>query len=392
MQFSTALSNAPAPTTAGLNAPPSAPGAAAAVAAAAAPVGLLLSLPPNTYLFGLIDNGRHLYIRPCYQQILTTIISLFAVGRTRGILVTGIPGVGKSFFAAFLMLHYKGCTIIYEDAKRNARWLICPGAPVEEGSLADFVDELKQATTIYLCDVGGQNSPEPLICNALTIVLASPDPSHFREWLKKGGVTLYMPMWSAEEVTAVVPTVYPERTLADRVTSIYPGRFKLHGGVARTIFHSGTDEYLKQKLMKRIKSCNLPRLLQSIEANERIDSLKLLQYVLEEKVDGSHDFASVTLDFASDEICERVMKEKEQRGANEVVSFLTGSAGKPDVAGMRGKVFELWAHRCLSAGGVFRARWENDASHSDISLKFTPCTQKGIIGDLTVLAKGVSMF
>ena len=71
-----------------------------------------------------------------------------------------------------------------------------------------------------------------------------------------------------------------------------------------------------------------------------IESLQLLQYVLGTKADGSPDFEEATLDFASEEICERVMKEKEERGANEVVAFLTSSSGKPDVAGMRGKVIE----------------------------------------------------
>jgi hypothetical protein len=141
--------------------------------------------------------------------------------------------------------------------------------------------------------------------------------------------------------------------------------------------------------VKRIKACNLTSIYQSIEAGERIESLQLLQYVLGTKADGSPDFEEATLDFASEEICERVMKEKEERGANEVVAFLTSSSGKPDVAGMRGKVFEHWAHRVLAAGGEFRIRWEHDPQHTDHFIQFPKCTQKGIVASLTSLASGV---
>lgn len=84
------------------------------------------------------------------------------------------------------------------------------------------------------------------------------------------------------------------------------------------------------------------------------------------------------------------MREKETREGHEIVSFLRSAAGKPDVACMRGKAFEHWAHRVLAAGGVFRARWEQDASHKDIQIRFAPSTQRGVVGDLAVLASGVS--
>jgi hypothetical protein len=309
-RFCAALIAAPARTQAGLTAVPAPAGAPAAAAPAA--VGHLVTLPANTFLFGLQKKGQHLYIRPCYLQLLEIIIGYFNTDTT-GILVTGIPGVGKSFFAAFLLMHYlkQAVTIVYEDAKRGGRWLIIPGAPVQEGGLQDFTTELNLTTTLYICDVGGENSPEPVVCNALTVVLSSPDPAHYQEWLKEDDVTLYMPVWSAEEVTAVVPTVYPQRTLADGVTSIYPGRLNLYGGIARNIFRAQTDDKLERKLEKRIKACNLVKLYKSIEAGERIKSLKLLQYVLGTKPDGTPDFEDATLDFASDEICERVMKQKE---------------------------------------------------------------------------------
>jgi hypothetical protein len=81
-----------------------------------------------------------------------------------------------------------------------------------------------------------------------------------------------------------------------------------------------------------------------------------VDYVIGSHADGTVEFRTATMDFASDAICERVMEEQKRRGDNEVVAFLVSSAGRPKVAGMRGKAFEHWAHRVLAAGGDFRLR------------------------------------
>lgn len=287
---------------------------------------------------------------------------------------------------------------MYEDAKRGARWLITPGAPVQEGGLLAFTDQLKQVTTVYICDVGGRGSPEPLICAACTIVLSSPDDSHYHEWLKlKKKPAVYMPSWSSDEVTAVVPTIYPQRFLADGATSIYPARFKLYGGIARSIFSPDTDDRMEVELNKVVKSCNLTALFHSIESGERLGPLQqLVHYTVQWfQADGSTpDFRTASMDFSSDAIADRIMQQKDAEEQNEVVTFLTSATGKPDVGGMRGKVFERYAHRLLSAGGNFKYRWENDPTHTanpgGKPISFPPMVQKGIVGSLAALAAGVS--
>lgn len=295
------------------------------------------------------------------------------------------------------MRHFlsQGAIVVYEDARRKARWLIAPargpGASVQMGSLTDFNVQLQQAATVYICDVGGRGSPEPTVCAALTVVLSTPDASHYYEWLKlTDKPTVHMPSWSSDEVTAVVPTVYPQRTLADGVSSIYPGRFKLYGGIASTIFSPDDDEHLEQKLTHAVQWCRLTDLLHSISVGTRLGPFQqLVEFVIGSNADGTPDFRTASIDFASDDICQRVMEEKEKRDANQIVSFLMSSAGKPYAAGMRGKVFEHWAHRVLAAGGDFRLRWENDAAHTDHTVHFPRSEQKGITESLTTLAAGV---
>jgi hypothetical protein len=257
--------------------------------------------------------------------------------------------------------------------------------------MTDFSEEMEQVNSMYICDVGGERSSEPVVCEARTVVLSSPDTLHYHEWLKQPShTTLHMPSWSFDEVTAVVPTVFPQRWLADGVTSIYPARFKLYGGIARTIFSIDDDEELQHQLTSYIESCDLNALLKSIQSGRRLGPLQhLVDFVIGSKADGSPNFRKATIDFASDEICRRVMEQKEQHEQDQIVSFLMGSAGKPDVASMRGKAFEHWAHRVLSHGGTFRMRWEDDQGHNDFDIKFAPSVLKGITSSLTTLAAGV---
>jgi hypothetical protein len=197
----------------------------------------------------------------------------------------------------------------------------------------------------------------------------------------------------------VVPTVYPQRYKADGLTSIYPDRFKLYGGIARTVFSPNDDDHLKEKLHKVVQSCNLMLLFKSIESGERLGPLQqLVDYSVQWfQADGTTpDFRSASMDFASDAIADLIMNQKDREEQNDVVSFLTSAAGKPDVGGMRGKVFERYAHRLLSAGGNFDYRWENDASHTrnpnpaGKPLYFAPMLLKGIVATLDTLGAGVS--
>lgn len=256
------------------------------------------------------------------------------------------------------MRHYydKQLPVVYEDSLCGSRWLLNPTDPVQVsmGTLTDFIPELSTSSNIYICDIGGEGSRQPLKFRALTIVLSSPDAAHYDKWLTHvEAVELFMPSWSLEEVNEVVPTVYKQRCLKDGVTSIYPGRFHLYGGIARTIFSSASNFSLKKKLKSDIACCDLKKLFESITSGIRLGSLQqLVDYV---HID-LKTYASANMDFASDEICDLIMKAYDHKSDNDVVSFLSSAAGKPEMADMRGKIFERYAHRKLRGGGTFNCR------------------------------------
>jgi len=70
----------------------------------------------------------------------------------------------------------------------------------------------------------------------------------------------------------------------------------------------------------------------------------------------SPDYERAVLDFASEDVCGRLMDKYSLKREEDAVSFVVGSAGKSDVAVLRGKIFERLVHRMLPRGGKFQVR------------------------------------
>lgn len=116
-----------------------------------------------------------------------------------------------------------GSTVVYENQELKVRWLCPPNGPIFEGNLNAFRAELNQGganRVVYICDCGKEGYVNPLTCNAWTIVLSSPNKKHYEGWLNPQGaraiLRMFLPVWSFEEIQAVVPAIYPPRQSAQR--------------------------------------------------------------------------------------------------------------------------------------------------------------------------------
>ena len=68
-----------------------------------------LELLTGTSLMGLPLNGRQLYVRPSYLQLRDILAQLLQDAGLYGdktVLVSGTPGIGKSFCALYLASHF----------------------------------------------------------------------------------------------------------------------------------------------------------------------------------------------------------------------------------------------------------------------------------------------
>ena len=129
----------------------------------------------------------------------------------------------QTIFANSLLrvFQQQGKTIVYENQEQEKRYLLPPNGKIYRGDLTDsprpFKAELDDDATVYICDCHKQNI-QPERSGGYTIVLSSPDVKHYDSWISGGRMVpiLYLPLWSRDELNAVVPAIYQPRSTAKR--------------------------------------------------------------------------------------------------------------------------------------------------------------------------------
>ncbi|GIL61076.1 hypothetical protein Vafri_15463 [Volvox africanus] len=173
-------------------------------------VGSFLTLPSNVYLLGTKSLGSSLLVRHCYRGIFDRMMELRSSNGMSRFLITGTPGIGKSFFAVVLMgwlVQEKGVSTIILDFDGLKYLFTTNGTDikVEMGSEMDFIEEVNDPKTWWIVDTGTAFRRP-----ASTVLLASPDRQRYKEFLKfQGTTTLFMPIWTDDEIKECRIRLYP---------------------------------------------------------------------------------------------------------------------------------------------------------------------------------------
>jgi hypothetical protein len=325
--------------------------------------GKVLRLAGGTTFLGSSKLPGFMYIRDDYGGLWAEIQRLVSSGLSR-IVISGNPGIGKSWFGlyiAFMLLSgSEPVTIVWESRRRSSRTLIQNGQ-VFRGNLEAFVSELEDTRTWYLVDEAVP--PGATEVEARTLVFSSPKRENYKDTLKAPASTIrYMPVWSWAEIEACHSCLYaadPERPLPE-----VRAAFEHWGGVPRYVLEKLRDEAAQQSLQEALDAADVGAIRKAIgqidaapEASHRI-----LHIVTQ------RPYVSKSIAFGSAYIRNRLAELlfSEQRQA--ITDFLVGSASSPQLAGVRGDLFEAFAHRVLSGGGAFPVRSLDDGAESTLQL------------------------
>ena len=115
-----------------------------------------------------------------------------------------------------------------------------------------MVKLLCDPSTVYLFDPAGNaaDSREPQRCDAFTVVTASPNPAHYKDFKKHSKVpgitpqTFYMEPWSLLELQAAA-AAHVENTSGGLDVVEVERRFGRFGGVARVVLVDSIEEHGK---------------------------------------------------------------------------------------------------------------------------------------------------
>jgi hypothetical protein len=191
----------------------------------------------------------------------------------RSIVVTGVPGVGNSYFGLYVLwqLAMRGETVIWQRSLHSERYKF-QGSTVQVGGLDSFRAELRNPSTWHELPPYSNKAPlpcpfhfalhasirsadvllptgvrrflidEPVASNpcadfdAVTIMFSSPKRDNYKALLNatssvRQSDILYMPAWSEEELLECQRLIFNNVTPA-RVKELY----SIWGGVPRMVF------------------------------------------------------------------------------------------------------------------------------------------------------------
>ncbi|PKK72608.1 hypothetical protein RhiirC2_776997 [Rhizophagus irregularis] len=187
------------------------------------------------YLLGKDEQGFNistLFIRKCYKDLYKMISKNNHVRRWR---ITGNPGIGKTFFGFYLLyfLAKQRKTVVYHKLKK-------PPMLFSENGVFSYPEDNIHALKRYLANeevwyiVDGR---EPMEYVAKTILICSPQKSHYSQFDKLGVTIRYMPVWSWAEIDLCRGILFRNLT-QEHVRELY----NKWGGIPRyTLFYALND-------------------------------------------------------------------------------------------------------------------------------------------------------
>jgi hypothetical protein len=312
-----------------------------------------LTLPEGVKIMNVKDLGNSFFIRPCYPKLWGMISNTieqtgkesYERDHTSRFIVMGIPGIGKTTFLYYLLhvlVKQKKC-VVFEDFK-GLMFMVQKNGEIFEGKRGDpvFKDPLADSSAFYLFNCGGSvGTTTPLLENveAVTIAASSPSEDHTKELSKTLHSVNYMTMWNLDELQ-----LCREKCTSPLSRAVVDDRFAQWGGVARQVLFKGDEEILSAQLETALSKFDLnPQDVLSCVggADTRMMSHKLLHYNVDES-----SFKKYSVMLASDYIGDRMCEMNLKGVLKRIASLQTDT----EENGLRGRLFEHFAHRVLPLG------------------------------------------
>jgi hypothetical protein len=312
-------------------------------------------LPDGVYW--LTEANSTMLVRACWETLHQRVQAAMSDGvASNGFLVTGDPGIGKSWFLSYELYNAVAGNrdVVLESVERDLIWHFSRTGRVTEYPAAKLrcISAINDAGTLYLFDPAGSlvTAREPRRVAAFTLICASPNPVHYHTFMKhtrdssRNPGKAYMPQPDLEELQEMRAAAFPLRS-----TREVNERFELFGGVPRFVF---ADEVSHERdvlsLHKAIAACSAASVVESVRQTEALNDVshRLVRYVV------AADLKSVSsVQFASRAVGTMVC-DKLDNAAEQAVKALANSLRGVD-GGAFGAVFECYVHRALAAGGTF---------------------------------------
>ncbi|PLW32910.1 hypothetical protein PCANC_17104 [Puccinia coronata f. sp. avenae] len=318
----------------------------------------------KSYVLGDPKLGHRLLVRPVYKELGERFDRNSIISQR---VVTGTPGVGKTFFSAYY-LWVAACrkkTVVWEpfqkrQAAQSTYLMTSDGVERVAFGSPQLEEALQNSETVYIVD--GQ---PPVLCPAWTLLVTSPHYENYKDLLKQPqSEILYMPPWSYQELQHCKAVLYADEE--NLPTTLMDELFDWFGGVPRYVLafasthfkSSGGDKHAVVKglvdiVKEAIGKGSLTDIIKAHVARRREGEYSHRVLHLCRHPSGS--LHQIHLAWASPLVEREVVERFSQEILNDMKHFLRYSDDDSQ-SNLRGLIFEFYAHIMLRDGGSFQAR------------------------------------
>ncbi|CAJ1461013.1 unnamed protein product [Effrenium voratum] len=277
-----------------------------------------------------------------------------AFNASQDVVVTGSPGIGKSFSMSFLFrdLMKAKKTFVFEARRWNMVYLFKPrtDGTYEVGSmqLEDWkpaaCDELRVPANYYVIDPGEAEKGGVCFVAAKTVICPSPDPQHLGEFKKLPKCKLYMAACSLQEAQCIVKYLRPNFD-QNQVEELY----RRFGGILRHLI--GDPKEVEMARNATLSNQNLVRQVWTSGIIDQGRELKPAHWLFQ--IVPENGCTSSRVEFVSEEALDLTIHEYEAELADLLTSF--DPLAKP----VLGVLYERFAHQVLCRGTLLLTRLAN---------------------------------
>ncbi len=292
--------------------------------------------------------------RDCTSLLFDRVLALKAEAIT-GILLTGTPGIGKSWFIMYVIYRLARQkpvpTIILHSAKRDAAYCLRPDGTVAKitGPGGEDLADVSDLKSWYLFDAD-ESKYECFPIPAFTIVAASPNEDHYKGFLKeRNRATLWMPPWTLSDLRACRRLMCPDLEAAE-----LKRRFERAGGVPRTVF--GSDRNYEKFLTRQydqIRRLSVKYIFSLFDLNFVNDEsgCQLSHAIVKNELadNDNGDFEAVKLSFISKSVAADFFRAKVGQQGQGIYNMMAVALSKH--IGVAGQVFESGFHFLIQLEG-----------------------------------------
>ena len=222
---------------------------------------------------------------------------------------------------------------------------------------------LYKSSNYYIFDA--RKGATPLLVGAKSVVASSPNRDNYKDFEKQNPVKYYMPIWSLTELSLLREHCFKEEVAQEEMED----RFSYYGGVPRSCL-VGTFE--KGNWQSIIDDCaDVGTVMKMIGRSTVADSDKALIHHRLVHLVPSEDYKRVTLQFGSQKICDAFLMAH-HKNVEEAFIFFIKTKTDAIYAGLRGQLFEAYAHRIIAAGGSFKILNLTDVTATTTELVLPP--------------------